>query len=279
MDGEKCDHEPTVKKCEKKDGMSMRKINLAPIRSVERAIEILNCFTFEHHQLSIEEIMQKTGLAKATAYRLLWTLEKNGLVHYDGKENVYRLGYKMAEYGGIVLENLDIRREAEPFLTQLHQETKQTIVMAVRQEDTFQYLFKYDSDDGFQPLSYVGKRRLLHYGALGTIFMAYLPPEEAEKILEKYPLVAHTPHTITDKNEYLSRLQKVREQGYFIDVDETFIGFTAISAPVMNAKREVIAAVAIAGPSFRFAGAARAEYLHLLRKTASNISQRLGYVE
>lgn len=130
----------------------MRKINVQPIQSVERTIQILNCFSFDHSELAIDEVIQKTGLSKATVYRLLWTLEKNGLVHYDTKQNVYRLGYKLLEYGGIVLENLDIRREAEPFLVDLHESTHHTILLAVRQQDTMQYLLRFDSDEGFSPV-------------------------------------------------------------------------------------------------------------------------------
>ncbi|MEB3100055.1 IclR family transcriptional regulator [Ferviditalea candida] len=257
----------------------MRNINVKSIQSVDRAIHILNCFSFDRSQLTIDEVTQKTGLSKATAYRLLWTLEKNGLIHYDVKENVYRLGYKMLEYGGIVLENQDIRREVEPFLLELHEKIQHTVLLAVRQEDTMQYLLRYDTDEGFQPRSYVGRRRILHYGALGTIFMAYLPEEEARAIVRQYPLEAHTPNSITDEEQYFKRLKTIREQGYFIDVDETFVGFTAVSVPVMNAGGRVEAVIGIAGPSFKFVGETLQQILELTQKTAASISLRLGYVE
>lgn len=257
----------------------MRNINVKSIQSVDRAIHILNCFSFDRGQLTIDEVTQKTKLSKATAYRLLWTLEKNGLVHYDMKENVYRLGYKMLEYGGIALENLDIRREVEPFLLELHESIQNTVLFAIRQQDTMQYLLRYDSDEGFQPRSYVGRRRILHYGALGTIFMAYLPEEEAQAIVRKHPLEAQTPNSITDEEKYFNRLKTIRGQGYFIDVDETFVGFTAVTVPVMNAKGNVEAVIGIAGPSFKFVGEKLEEILKLTQQTAASISLRLGYVE
>src|SRR5690606_29753373 len=226
----------------------MRKINIQPIRSVEKAISILNCFSFERSKLSIDEVMKRTGLAKATEDHMLWTLEINGLLHYDPKENNYRLGYKMMEYGGIVLENLDIRREAEPYLQELFEATGHTVLLVVRQFDTLQYLLRFDSDEGFQPQSYVGRRRVLHYGAMGTVLMAYLPRKEAEELLEKYPLEQHTPYTLLDLEAYFKRLDEIRQQGYFVDVDETFVGFTAIAVPIYDSTGQAVAVVGIAGP-------------------------------
>ena len=116
----------------------MRELNIEPIRSVERAIQILNCFSFEKPVLTIEEIMFKTKLAKATTYRLLWTLERNNLIQYNQHTNEYRLGTKALEYGGIVLDNLDIRREAEPLLQELHEATGHSVILAAPQSETVQ---------------------------------------------------------------------------------------------------------------------------------------------
>lgn len=258
--------------------LPMRNINVQPIQSIERAISILNCFSFERSRLTIDEIVARTGLSKATVYRMLWTMEKNGLIQYDSRQNIYRLGYKMMEYGGIVLENLDIRREAEPFLQKLHEETQHTVLLVSRQHDTLQYLLRFDSDEGFQPQSYVGRRRVLHYGAMGTVLMAYLPRKEAEELLEKYPLEQHTPYTLLDLEAYFKRLDEIRQQGYFVDVDETFVGFTAIAVPIYDSTGQAVAVVGIAGPSYKIVGSIRQKMIAMAKKTAQEISKRLGYV-
>ena len=255
----------------------MREINVETIRSVDRAIQILNCFRFERPRLTIEEIMEKTRLAKATTYRLLWTMEKQGLIQYDQKENLYRLGYKCMEYGSIVTENLDLRREAEPYLYRLQESTGYTILMAMRHQDTFQYISRLDSDDSFQPRSYVGRQRILHYGALGILLMAYLPPEEARRIVETYPLEAHTPNTLVDKEPFMKRLEQIKSQGFYVDQDETFIGFTAVTVPVFGQGGAVPAAIGVAGPSFKVMQEVE-RIIQLTRETAHQVSQKLGYI-
>ncbi|MED4988059.1 IclR family transcriptional regulator [Parageobacillus toebii] len=254
----------------------MRNVNVETIRSVERAVHILNCFSFERPSLSIEEIVAKTKLAKATVYRLLWTLETQGLIHYDQKENLYRLGYKMLEYGGIVLENLDMRREAEPFLHELQVQTGYTVLFAVRQQDSLQYLIRLDSDDSFQPRSYIGRRRVLHYGALGTTIMAYLPEEEVKAIIKKHPLEAHTPNTIVDEREFMERLHTIRNDGFFVDKDETFIGFTAVAAPVFD-RNGIIGSIGLAGATFKMMESL-SELVRQTVSTAQHISKRLGHI-
>jgi IclR family transcriptional regulator, KDG regulon repressor len=256
----------------------MRELKIEPIRAVERAIQILNCFSFERPNLSIEEIIEKTNLAKATVYRLLWTMERNGLIQYDQKENRYRLGYKPLEYGGIVLENLDIRREADPYLQELQELTGHSVILGVPQGETVQYLLRYDSDEGFQPRNFIGRRRILHNGALGNVLLAYMNMVFVRELLEQHPLESYTPHTLVNTEQFLDRLQEIRKRGIFVDVDETFVGFTAIAVPIFLGKDEVVAVIGISGPSFKMEGESRERLIKQIKETAIKISRRMGHI-
>lgn len=256
----------------------MRDIKMESIRSVERIISILNCFGFERSELFIEDIVKETGLPKPTVYRMLWTLEKNGLIHYDGKENTYRLGHKFLEYGGIVLKKLDLLKESEAILTELNERTGQTVLLAARQNDVIQYLLTLESEDDFQPRSYVGRSRVLHYGALGICVLAHMPMEEVEAFLEKEPLEQRTPYTIVDKELFLKRLDQVRKQGFYVDVDETFVGFTAISVPLFGSGGKIVGAIGVAGPSFKLEGQDREKIISWTMEAGRKISERLGFV-
>ncbi|GAG02430.1 unnamed protein product, partial [marine sediment metagenome] len=48
------------------------------IRSVNRAVDILNCFSFEKPALSLKEISELSKLDKATTLRILRTLKERG---------------------------------------------------------------------------------------------------------------------------------------------------------------------------------------------------------
>ncbi|WP_181350455.1 IclR family transcriptional regulator [Thalassobacillus sp. CUG 92003] len=255
----------------------MREINVTPLQTVERAIKILDCFNFDTYLLTIDELVQKTGLAKATTYRLLWTLEKNGLITYEPKESAYKLGYKMLGYGGIVLEKLDIRQESEPYLKELHKETGFQVLLAEKHGGQIQYILKFDSEDDFEPGSYVGKQRLLHFGALGILFMAYSSQSEVTEFLSNHPIKKHTPYTVTDEKVFLERLKKIHEQGYHVDHEETYFGITSISVPVYDSNGDIVAAMAIAAPSFKLSEEVLESSIKRSKNIALKISERLGY--
>ncbi len=259
-------------------GTKMREIKIEAIRSVDRSIQILNCFSFEKPVLSIEELMEKTKLAKATIYRLLWTMERNDLIRYDQKTNEYRLGFKHLEYGGIVLENLDIRREAEPYLMELHERSGHSAILAVPQGEMIQYLLRYDSNEGLQPNNFIGRRRILHNGALGIVLLAYESADFVKQLLEQHPLEALTPKTLLDPERFFRRLEEIRQKDYYVDVDETFIGYTAIAAPVFREQNKAIAAIGVSGASYLMEGKKREQLIHLISETVKKISIRMGYV-
>lgn len=256
----------------------MRELNVESVRAVERAIQILNCFSFDRPNLSIAEIMEKTKLAKATVYRLLWTLEQHGLIQYDQQDNTYRLGYKPLEYGGIVLENLDIRREAGVYLLELFERTGHSTVLVVPQGESIQYLIRHDSDEGFQPRNFIGRRRILHNGAFGIAILAFMEMDFVEGLLDRYPLEAFTPNTLTDREQFKRRLEEIRRAGYFVDVEETFVGFTAIAVPIFDRNNHAIAAIGISGPSFKMEGEAREQLVRQTTEAAKKISLRMGQI-
>jgi len=256
----------------------MREINMKPLQSFERILGILDCFSFDQPELSMDEIIKKTGFPGSTVYRMLVTLEKNNLIAFDPKESKYRLGHKLLTYGGIVLQNLEVRREAQPILAQLYNQTEETILLAIREHDYLRYLVSYESDEFFQPKAHVGKTRIIHHSPLGITMMAYLPVEEVEGILARNPLTKRTPYTLTDKDLFMERLKQIREEGYFIDTDESFVGNSGICVPVFGLYGNVVAAITIAGQNHRILQK-KDLYLSLLKETAKKISSKLGYVQ
>ena len=81
---------------------------------------------------------------------------------------------------------------------------------------------------------------------LGMTLMAFLDAEHVKRILNEYPLEAHTPFTITDKNAFSLRLEQIRTQGYVVEQGEAVEGVTGIAAPIRDYSRQVIAALGIA---------------------------------
>jgi len=254
----------------------LRQVNMNSVRAIDRAVELLEVFTIDRPALTIDEITAATKLPKTTAYRILYTLERHGLIHYDPKTLKYRLGLKILELSATLTSVLDVRREAEDILIDLQMKARQTVVMAVPEHDSLVYIFKRENPEGFKYSSVLGQRRPLHFGVLGQIMLAYLSEQELDRYLSTHALERHTAHTITDADLLKKKLAQIRSEKVNVDMEETFEFGNAIGAPVFNAEGKLIAAVGMIGPSADLNREKIAELKPVIRDVGIEISRRMG---
>lgn len=252
----------------------MRDVNMGSIRSIDRAIDILQAFTVEKPLLTNEEIAKITGIPHSTVYRILCTLEKRGLLQFDEKAAVYKPGIRMFLFSTLISSVFDVRQQAEELLNELHDKTGQTVVMAVRDEDHIIYIYKKEKYEGLKFSSVVGQRRPFIYGILGPVLLAFLPEKQIEHILNK-PIPQHTPFTVTDQQLILERLQKIKEEKIYIESNETHLGVTGVGVPI-TANHEVIAAIGVIGPAVLLDHKLE-DIKPLILETAHKISAKMVY--
>jgi len=249
------------------------------VQSLDRAMDILDCFTFNRKELSQGEIVQKTGLNRTTAMRFLSHLAGRGYLKYDDQERVYQLGNRLLELGGIALSSISLRTVAAPYLTRLRNDIGHTILLAVRIEDDLVYIDKRDGKGVMVTTSEIGRRRPLHFGMLGMVLTAYLPEAEQERLLVKDPLLAYTSKSITSNEIFLRELAKIRKNGYYIGKEDVFEGLGGISAPVRDHKGEVVAALGFTMILSLLDGSGiEKEVTKKVTDTALSISKGLGYI-
>src|SRR2546427_4954838 len=106
---------------------------LAPGRytvdAAAKALELLNAFSFKDRRLSLSDLATRTGIPRATVFRLLSTLEASGFVTKDAGE--YQLGLKCFVLGNIVAADLDLKEVAQPHLAALRDATRETTHLAI----------------------------------------------------------------------------------------------------------------------------------------------------
>jgi len=109
------------------------------------------------------------------------------------------------------LHQMDLAREATPYLKELVNQCNETVHLGVLEEGDVLYLAKEESSQTIRMISYVGKRASLYCTALGKVLLAYLPEGERKKILSRRELPRLTENTITDKRELEKELNKVKK--------------------------------------------------------------------
>jgi len=253
------------------------------VQTIERVSSILDILAQSAHGTSIRELSSTIGLPKGTTHRLLSSLSYFGYVWQDQKTRNYFLGLKFVELGQILLGQLDLRKEAEPFLRHLAERTKETIHLVILDRNEIVYIDKVETDQnpsGLKMASRIGLRNPAHSSAVGKTILATFSEEELQSFFKEKSLVKRTENTITDPILLREHLKTVRKQGYAVDDEENEKGIRCVAAPIYNETGKTVAAISITAPAFRVTKKSIQETLKKeVMDTASKISERLGFKE
>ena len=247
-------------------------------RSLERALQILDAFSWEHRVLTRSQLAEMLSLPRPTVARLCSTLVRYGYLTKDPESNQYSLGMRLFQQGSIVSYSFSVRAAASRHLTQLHKDTSRTIFLGILDTDELLYIDKReDVRNAITFTSTIGTRRPPHWGMCGPMLMAHLPDSEVERLLRKTPLNAATKKSITDKEEFKAWLRKIREDGFAVDDEATFDGITGFAAPVRDFRGEVVASIGVAQISSVFGPREIDWIVGLLLKATEAVSRELGW--
>lgn len=211
-------------------------------QTVQRAIRVLG--QIAEQPSSIEQIASFMGTHRSTALRTLQVLEAEQMVVRD-RHNVFRLGRRVISLGNAALENIDLRSAAAPFLTDLSHDVEHTIHLAMLEGDTVVYIDKREAKQTVRMYSRIGNTAPLHCTGVAKAIVAFLPPEDRERIASTIDYVAHTENTIIGAAQYHADLRATVERGYAIDHLEHEPWVNCIAAPLFEASGQVIGSVSI----------------------------------
>jgi DNA-binding IclR family transcriptional regulator len=249
-------------------------------RSLERALQILITFNNERLSLPLAQLSESLSLPRATVLRLCSTLVKYGFLKQDTESKRYSLGLKLFELGSIVFDSFSLRKTASPHLAQLHEKVGKTIFLGILDNDEVLYVDK--REDPRNPISFtskIGTRRPPYWGMLGPVLMAYLPDTDVKRLLQKSPLTATTKKSITNKEEFLKLLRRIREYGYVVDMEAAIEGIGGAAAPIRDFTGKAIACIGIA---FIASSVDQKDLKNIVKEvigTALAISKEMGYIE
>jgi IclR family acetate operon transcriptional repressor len=244
------------------------------IRAVERALDVLLCFSKKTPELSMTQIAEKVGINKSTVHRLLATLEAKRFVERDPVTGTYRAGIHLLQMAYLTMESNDVSRVAEPFLQRLSEMHRETIDLAVFDGNDVVFTKVIESPQRVKLAAAIGQRLPAFCTASGKAILAFLPLTTVEHILE-HGMPKYSQFTPTSPAEYYKDLQQTREAGFSISDQEYEEGISAVSAPIFGKNGLPIAAVAVAGPAYRLSREKMVEIGPSVRDIALEISREI----
>lgn len=244
------------------------------VQSLDRALALLNAVSAGAPEgRSAAELAVECGLNRATAWRLLATLEHHGMVERDVATNRYSIGFSVTRLAtGAGVDSL-VRRTHD-VLEQLSRSTGETANLAVAQRLGLTYV-----DEVVPPVvlsaRWLGRQIPIHATSAGKAFLAWLPEAEVDSMLAS-PLAEYTDKTRTDGDALRAELTEIRTQGYSVSVGELESHVYGVAAPVLDNRQRPFAIVSIWGPPDRVAQERFPELGALARTAAKEIAARMG---
>ncbi|MCX7624393.1 MAG: IclR family transcriptional regulator [Thermomicrobium sp.] len=245
--------------------------------SVARAVAVLNALARSSDGLTLSALARELREPKSTLHGVLAALVEAGLLVRDEATKRYRLGAHILALAGAYARQSDLLRAFSEVARPLARELGETIQLAILQGREVLYIGKQEGTQWVRLASEVGTRLPAQATSLGKCLLAWLPPDELDRLLAEGPLVALTPRTITDPDVLRAELAQVRERGYAIDRGETLSDVWCFGAPIRDAHGAVVAAVSISVPVTRITPERVDELIAAVRRAAAELSHRLGY--
>ncbi len=247
------------------------------IQVLDRVFRILDELAHDSAELAGVEISERVALHRSTVHRLLAVLERNHFVERNPENARYRLGWRLFELGMMAASRLDVYERAKPQLLRLVEESGETAHVGVLRQGEVISLLNVEGKRSVRTPATVGRRTPLHCTSQAKAILAFAAPERIEAAIAAHQFVPYTDNTITDASRFRTELSLVRRRGYAVDNEEFEAGLRCIAAPVRDHTGEVIAAISIAGPSFRIGGQNIAALSRSVMAAADRLSVSVGY--
>jgi DNA-binding IclR family transcriptional regulator len=246
-------------------------------QGVRKAVRLLRCFNESSERtLAVGELSAMTGWTKSSISRLLAALRDGGLVRQDPLTGRYAPGFELVALAGAALTAAPDFMVLHGCLEALAAESGETANLSILDDGQLLTLDEVASPEPIKLSGWIGARHPLHGSSSGKVLLATLASAEREAILDR-GLAAVGPKTITKKKRMLDELEEVLARGFALNIEELAPGLTSVAAPVRDRTGHVVAAISVAGPTFRFNKRRLDQCVASVKKAGIEASRRLGF--
>jgi len=265
---------PTKKRVAAPRGSNGRSVY--DVAVLQKALDVLEVLA-ERDDLGLSELSARTGVSKASTYRVLSTLEARGFVSKDPETRKYSPGVKLVAMSCAVVARVDLVAAARPYVVDLQAAFDETVNVGILANGEVLYVDILESAQGLRMAAAVGARNALHCTALGKAILSAIPNSEARELLTAYRRVAATPKTIVGLEALMDDLAVVAERGYAVDDEENEVGARCVGVPIRDLAGRAVGAISISGPVARIPLELVETIGARLLEAAVGIEERMGY--
>lgn len=243
-----------------------------PVPALDRALTMLEAIAQSRRGYSVSELSRRLALPKSSAYLILRTLERRGYVQKLPAGGRYRLGAQALALGRSAQQGFDVREAALPALAALASQTSLTAELGTLDRLDAVVIERVESTASVRVTSWIGRRYGATTSALGKALLAFLPDPVFDAQIRPARLPRPTERAIATIGALTRELDRVRELGFAVSDEEEEPGVRSVAAPILDARRHALAAIAISGTTWQIP----ADRVSSLGALVKEMAERIG---
>lgn len=247
------------------------------VAMVERASKIINYIYEKKTPVKIAEISSNLGIAKATVYRILYTLKKFGYIEQDENDE-YLLGLAFVVYGSYIQSNLDIKKIAKPYMEKLADLSGESVNLGIYYKDSVVTIEDVKGED-FYLVSRLIPVSPLNCSSMGKLYLSDYSEEDLETYFKEEKFEKRTINSIIKIEEFREDRENILKTGLSYDIEEYEYGLTCIARGLRDENGNLLATISVSGPSTRlkFKGIEKIEasLMEISQELEANINKYL----
>jgi IclR family transcriptional regulator, acetate operon repressor len=240
-----------------------------------RLFALLEVIAGKDELVTLQGLVDETGLPKPTVHRMLQQLEQAGLLQREGDGRRYSTGVRLRRLSEKLLLNSTYHGARHAVLRHLVEEIGESCNITALAGSEVVYLDRVETAAPLRFYLHPGSRVPVHCSASGKVFLSQMSPMQRRRLLEAAPLTPYTAKTLTDPAALEDELARVRKQQHGLDQEEFLPGLfcVAVPVPVPGANGRSSLCVAVQAPVIRLGAEKVEQVLPALRRAADALGR------
>jgi DNA-binding IclR family transcriptional regulator len=243
------------------------------VGSVIKAFRVLEAFGRARPLMGFSQIAREIGLERSAAQRAAHTLWKLGYLDKVGPDGEYRLSMRCLDLSQSYLASHRIVIKARPFLKFLRRKTDATIALTMLDDTNTVQVLRYASMEMLSNAMDTGTRLPAYCSASGVAILSAMPDVTVRQILARSDLKPMMPNTVWQPDKIMERIQRSREDGYVLGVEEDFVSDITIASAIRDPLTGDVASICASYSSERISPEA---VINDCRKMIISTAQEIG---
>ncbi|HEY4200325.1 MAG TPA: IclR family transcriptional regulator [Devosiaceae bacterium] len=246
------------------------------LASVERALGILQTLGTSAEGLSAKDIMQETGLSRATAFRFLSVLSRKGFILKDSTSGLYLPGFALLGLATMAHRSRTLSMLALPTMRRCRDESNETVYLSVLANDHRVDIEQVEARMGDMiRVKQLGLPKPLYASGASRLLLAFSDDQFINKYLQITNLVPFSESTLTTPEQIRDSIRTIRKMGYSEGYNELNSGAASTSAPIFGHFGEIIAAITVTAQKPNDKPESREAIIKLVVAAGAEISERI----